>query len=350
MGIKKKIRVLIVDDSLLFREALVSGLSKDFGLEIVGTAEDAFEAKDKIIALRPDVMTLDIEMPKMSGIEFLQRLLPQCPIPVVVVSAVGDRVFDALKAGAVDFVSKSDIVNHHNVDGQFNELIVKLKIASTAKVGYLKHENSFAPDFFPHPAISAVSSEIADRVIGIGASTGGTEAVAHILKQLGSNIPGTLIVQHMPPVFTRMYADRLNNSCAMEVKEAQNGDRVLPGRVLIAPGDHQMRLKKVPGGFIVQCQEGEKVNGHCPSVGVLFDSLAKYGGKNAIGVILTGMGSDGAEGLLQMRKCGARTIGQDEESSVVYGMPKVAYQLGAVEAQVSLSNIPLTIHEMLKGK
>ncbi len=347
MIIKKKVRVLIVDDSLLFREALARGLAKDFGIEIVGAAKDVLDAKDKIIALRPDVMTLDIEMPGMSGIEFLQRLLPQYPIPVVVVSAAGERVFDALKAGAVDFVAKSDITNQRNSEWQLNELIVKLKIASTAKVGYLKHE---AAQQLADRAILSAGPEAVDWVIGIGASTGGTEAIADILKELPANMPGMLIVQHMPPLFTRLYAERLNNCCAMEVKEAQNGDRVLAGRVLIAPGDHHMSIKKTKEGFIVGCKMGEKVNGHCPSVEVLFDSIAKVVGQSAIGVILTGMGGDGAKGLLHMREAGARTIGQDEETSVVYGMPKMAYELGAVEKQVPLARIPLTIHEMVKRK
>ncbi len=347
MIIKKKVRVLIVDDSLLFREALARGLAKDFGIEIVGTAKDVLEAKDKIVALRPDVMTLDIEMPGMSGIEFLQRLLPQYPIPVVVVSVAGDRVFDALKAGAVDFVAKTDIVNQRNSEWQLNELIVKLKIASIAKVGYLKHE---AVHQLAAQAILSTGSEAVDWVIGIGASTGGTEAIANILKQLPANMPGILIVQHMPPLFTRLYAERLNNSCTLEVKEAQNGDRVLAGRVLVAPGDYHMRIKKTKDGFSVECRTGEKVNGHCPSVDVLFDSIAKVVRQSAVGVILTGMGGDGAKGLLRMREAGARTIGQDEETSIVYGMPKMAYELGAVEKRVPLDSIPLTIHEMLKRK
>ncbi len=347
MIIKKKVRVLIVDDSLLFREALARGLAKDFGIEIVGTAKDVLEAKDKIVALRPDVMTLDIEMPGMSGIEFLQRLLPQYPIPVVVVSAAGEHVFDALKAGAVDFVAKTDIVNQRNSEWQLNELIVKLKIASIAKVGYLKHE---AVHQLAVQTILSTGSEAVDWVIGIGASTGGTEAIANILKQLPGNMPGILIVQHMPSLFTRLYAERLNNSCTLEVKEAQNGDRVLAGRVLVAPGDYHMRIKKTKDGFSVECRTGEKVNGHCPSVDVLFDSIAKVVGQSAVGVILTGMGGDGAKGLLRMREAGARTIGQDEETSVVYGMPKMAYELGAVEKRVPLDSIPLTIHEMLKRK
>lgn len=342
----KKIRVLIVDDSIFFREAFSNGLSKDFGIEVVGTAEDAFQAKDKIVALQPDVMTLDVEMPKMNGIEFLQRLLPQYPIPVVVVSSVKEHIFDALKAGAVDFVLKSDIIDQQNAKWRFNELIVKVKIASIAKVGSLQQETVENHRQLPY-RIPATSPDLVNPIIGIGASTGGTEAIAYILKQFPPNTPGTLIVQHMPPVFTKLFADRLNDSCPMEVKEAQNGDKILPGRVLIAPGDQHMWIKKVKEGLIVECQPGEKVNGHCPSVGVLFDSIAKNAGKNAIGIILTGMGGDGADGLLHMRESGATTIGQDEESSVVYGMPNVAFEIGAVEEQASLKNIPLLVMKKL---
>ncbi len=351
MTIKAKIKVLIVDDSLFFRETLAQGLAADPLIEVVGTAADAFVAKDKIKELRPDVLTLDVEMPKMSGIEFLQRLMPQYPMPVVVVSSISESVFEALKAGAVDFVNKSDIYSEHNPEAQFNEIIVKIKIASTAKVGFWKHETSPVPRLLPQPEFGSGDGKENQRVIAIGASTGGTEAIAGILKQFPPNMPPTLIVQHMPPVFSRMYAERLNNSCLMAVKEAENGDEIIPGRVLVAPGDYQMRVKKTRDNhYVVECQKGERVNGHCPSVGVLFDSVAKYYGKYAVGVILTGMGSDGAEGLLRMRQSGARTIGQDEESCVVYGMPKVAREIGAVEKQASLVEIPGIIREFLNGK
>lgn len=338
---KRKIRVLIVDDSLLFRETLAKGIGQDAAIEVVGTASDPYSARDKLIECEPDVMTLDVEMPKMNGIEFLKRLMPQYPIPVVVVSAVSDNVFNALNAGAVDFVTKPNTRSQLSMQSFINELIIKVKIASTAKVGRWKTEAQANREFIRNERHET------EKILAIGASTGGTEAIYSVLKAMPKDIPGTIIVQHMPPVFTRMYSERLNNSCLMEVKEAENGDRLLPGRVLIAPGDYQMRLKKVGSMYIVECFKGEKVNGHCPSVDVLFESVAKVAGRNAIGVILTGMGGDGAKGLLSMRRSGARTIGQDEQSCVVYGMPKVAYDLGAVEKQVTLDLVSQTVFSML---
>lgn len=341
--LKRKIKVLIVDDSLLFRETLARGISRDPSIEVVGTAGDPYEARDLIIKHEPDVMTLDVEMPRMNGIEFLRKLMPQYPIPVVMVSYVSDSVFDALNAGAVDFVTKPDI-NSRNLDAMINELIIKVKIASMARVGYLKRQHT------PGVIGRLTCNTTNDRLIAIGSSTGGTEAIMEILKSLPSNVPGIVIVQHMPPVFTRLYAERLNNSCQLEVKEASDGDVILPGRVLVAPGDYHMRVKKNGPVYSVRCFKGEKVNGHCPSVDVLFESVAEQAGKNAVGVILTGMGNDGARGLLAMREQGARTIGQDSDSCVVYGMPKVAYEIGAVEYQVSLSAIAQTICNILNDE
>lgn len=340
-SIKRKIKVLIVDDSILFRETLAKGIGQDAAIEVVGTASDPYSARDKIIECEPDVMTLDVEMPKMSGIEFLKRLMPQHPIPVVVVSAVSDNVFNALNAGAVDFVTKPNMKSQMGMQSFINELIIKVKIASTAKVGRWKLEAQNNKEF------TNFDRHQTNKILAIGASTGGTEAIYSVLKAMPKDIPPTVIVQHMPPVFTRMYSERLNNSCAMEVKEAENGDKLIPGRVLIAPGDFQMRLKKVGSLYSVECVKAEKVNGHCPSVDVLFESVAKYAGSNAVGVILTGMGGDGAKGLLSMRKSGARTIGQDMQSCVVYGMPKVAYDIGAVERQVPLESVSQTIFSML---
>ncbi len=336
MTIKQRIKVLIVDDSLVFRETLVKGLGGDPGIEVVGTASDAYEAKEKIMALQPQVLTLDVEMPKLNGIEFLKQLMPQYPLPVVMVSAVSDSVFEALKAGAVDFVTKPDVSTGRGMESLINELIVKIKIASIAKVSGWKHDPKF------HEVRNIVQGR-PDKLIAIGASTGGTEALSHILQDFPRSMPGTVVVQHMPPVFTRMYADRLNNCCQVEVKEAENGDRVFPGRVLIAPGDFQMKIKRSGESYFIECFKGEKVNGHCPSVDVLFDSVAEHAGKNAIGVILTGMGYDGAKGLLAMRKKGGRTLGQDESTSVVYGMPRVAFEIGAVERQVPLGEMAKAI-------
>lgn len=333
MKVSRRIKVLIVDDSLLFRETLAKEIAKDFGIEVIGTAEDPFAARDKILELKPDVITLDVEMPKMDGIAFLKKLMPQYPLPVIVVSSVGKNVFEALDAGAVDFVTKPEISKPGGMNSFINELIVKIKIASTAKVG------SFKKDYEAVKIISNHGVDISNTILAIGASTGGTEAIYNVITSLPRDMPGILIVQHMPPVFTRLYADRLNNSCKLEVKEAQDGDLIKPGRVLVAAGDYHMRLAKGPSGYYVKCAQGERVNGHCPSVDVLFDSVAEVAKSKAIGVILTGMGADGAKGLLNMRKQGAYTIGQDEKTSTVYGMPMVAYNIGAVAKQLPLDKI-----------
>ncbi|MCB2297390.1 protein-glutamate methylesterase/protein-glutamine glutaminase [Clostridium tagluense] len=344
MNIAKKIRVLVVDDSILFREAIARGIALDRGIEVVGTAGDAFEARDKIIEFEPDVMTLDVEMPKMNGIEFLKRLIPQYPMPVVVVSAVSDNVFDALNAGAVDFVTKMNSVTGTNKEIFINELIIKIKIASMAKVGHLKKDNT------SERRIGKINSRNNNTIIAIGASTGGTQAILEVVKDFPPDMPGIIITQHMPAVFTKMYADRLNKLCPMEVKEAETGDIVHPGRILIAPGDKHMELNRRGNNYYVECFTGDKVNGHCPSVDILFNSVADIAGSTAIGIILTGMGYDGAKGLMKMKQKGAYTIGQDEQSSVVYGMPKVAYDIGGVTKQASLKNIPKLVYSILEDK
>lgn len=337
----QKLKVLVVEDSILFRELLVRAINKDPSLEVVAVAGDAYEARDKIIEYRPDVMTLDVELPKMSGIEFTRRLLPQYYIPIVCVSALNSNVFDALEAGAVDFVNKPSGMTAKEVeDFVLRELNTKIKIASMAKPRVVQTNRC-------HTALTAVAS---DRVIAIGASTGGTEAIFDVIKRFGQNIPGVVVVQHMPPVFTAMYAERLNRQCLVSVKEAKDGDYVQRGQVLIAPGDKHMRLVRSGGMYRVECKEGEKVSGHCPSVDALFQSVAEAAGANAIGVILTGMGADGAKGLLAMRKAGAYTIGQDEESCVVYGMPKAAYDCGAVQYQTGLTQIADQVHALLNKK
>ena len=338
----RSIKVLIVDDSLVFRELLVQNLSRDPAITVVATAKDPYEARDAIIRHKPDVMTLDVELPRMSGIEFLRKLMPQYPLPVVVISALSDKVFDALNAGAVDFVAKPAVTNRMQLEDFIrNELLVKIKIASTAKIGNIKktvmNQNYNGPQVFKN-----------NLLVAIGASTGGTEAIFEVVKGFGPDIPGVVIVQHMPQGFTGMYAKRLNDQCRVRVKEAQTGDRVLPGHVLIAPGgDQHMRLVKVNGAYQVECRSGPRVNGHCPSVDVLFESVAKTAKKDAVGIILTGMGGDGAKGLLAMRSAGAKTIGQDESSCVVYGMPKVAYDIGAVEQQVKLADIAARTYMLL---
>jgi len=383
--------VLVVDDSALFREVIARGISTDPGIFVVATAGDPFEARDHILRHHPDVMICDVHMPKMNGIEFLRRLLPQYPLPVIVVSAVSSTVFDALNAGAIDFVRKPDS-RLANIEKFLEELIEKIRIASRAKVvrpasvtdgrfagratgkadsradgrpvertgdrpgkkdpgdrmgkgpGGRMGRMGEPPEVRPGD-LSAGGKAV--RLIAIGASTGGTEAIYTLLRALPRDIPGIVIVQHISPGFSRIFAERLNMLLPFRVKEAESGDFTEAGTVLIAPGDRHMRVKRAGDRFRVECYAGEKVSGHCPSVDVLFESVAKEAGNRSVGILLTGMGYDGAKGLLAMRRKGARTIGQDEESSVVYGMPKVAFELGAVEKQSPLADIPRLLLRML---
>ena len=354
--LNKKIRLLIVDDSVFFRKALSNALSSDPRIEVVGMAVDAMDAMSKITSLRPDVVTLDVEMPKLNGIDFLKKLIPIHPIPVVVVSSLPLRVLDALDAGAVDFVRKSDGTSPDAMKNFMSELIIKVKIASTAKVGRVKKTAS-APSSSAPNAIKSAAKPLTllgntdkNTVIAIGASTGGTEAILEVVKDLPPTTPGIIIVQHMPPVFTNMYAQRLDRCCKMSVKEAQNGDRVEPGKIIIGAGEYHLRLAKDARGYYVKSEQGEKVSGHCPSVDVMFDSVAAVAGANAMGIELTGMGADGAKGLLKMRQAGAYTVGQDKDSCVVYGMPMVAFNIGAVQKQLPLSDIGPEIIRYLNGK
>ncbi|HAQ42303.1 MAG TPA: chemotaxis response regulator protein-glutamate methylesterase [Clostridiales bacterium] len=343
--IADKIKVLITDDSLLFRNVLKNELSKDMNIEVVGMAVDPIDAMAKIKALNPDIITLDIEMPKMDGLTFIKKLMAESPRKVVLVSSMNISVFDALQSGAVDFVKKPDMSSSNDLQSFIRELKTKIKIASIAKLVTYKSPKK---EGLKGETVKTDTSKIqlanlikssTRKVIAIGASTGGTEATLKILKELPKDVPGILVTQHMPPGFTKMYADRLNKVCSMEVREAANGERLQNGLALIAPGDRHMRLMKDEKGYYVTCREGEKVSGHCPSVDVLFNSVAETAGKNAVGIILTGMGRDGAQGLMNMKKAGAYTIGQDEKSSVVYGMPMVAYNIGAVAVQASIENI-----------
>ncbi len=340
----RSIRVLIVDDSIVFREAISRGISMAPNIEVVGKAIDPYDARDKLLELNPDVMICDVQMPKLNGVEFIKRLLPQYKIPIIVVSSISDVVFDAMDAGAVDFLSKPDARTPNGFEIFINELVVKIRgavnVNLSANLGQIQKSGSNRG--------MEKSVNVRNKVIAIGASTGGTEAIYNLLKNLPKDIPGIIIVQHIPPVFSKMFADRLNLQTQFTVKEAQTGDTIEPGKVLIAPGDKHMKLKKAADKYIVETVQGNKVNGHCPSVDVLFESVAKVASKNAIGVILTGMGHDGAVGLMSMRRAGARTVGQDQKSSVVYGMPKVAFEIGAVEKQVSISSIPSIICDMLK--
>lgn len=342
----RKIKVLVVEDSVFFRELLVKHLNNDPALEVVASAGDPFEARDMIVKYKPDVMTLDIEMPRMNGLEFLRKLMPQYPMPVVMISSLSDKVFEAMSAGAVDFVTKPAMSDRKKLEELMkNELPLIIKIASTAKIGNIK--KTAVPTLTD---AMNVKENKRDLVVAIGASTGGTEAIATVLKEFGPDMPGTVVVQHMPAGFTEMYANRLNDQCRVTVKEAKNGDKVVPGQVLIAPGgDCQMRLIKANGTYHVEIKPGPKVSGHCPSVDVLFESVAKAAGSRAIGIIMTGMGGDGAKGLLEMRKKGARTIGQDESTCIVYGMPKVAFDIGAVEYQEKLTDIARKTYAVLNN-
>ncbi len=344
----KKIKVLIIDDSALVREILKRGLSSDSMIEVVGTAPDVYVARDKIVLRKPDVLTLDIEMPRMDGIDFLKRLMPQYPLPVVVVSAMAapgaKATLDALENGAVDFVLKPSTRIGTQLSEMMGDLLEKIKMASGVDVSKWKQQRPKTR----RRSVPGVLAGTTDKVIAIGASTGGTTALRRIIDDFPTDIPGTVVVQHMPPVFTRLFADRLNETARVEVKEAETGDRVLTGRVLRAPGEKHLEVFRSGGNYIVKCTEGEKANGHCPSVEVLFNSVTHNVGSNAVGVMLTGMGRDGAEAMLGMRQAGARTYAQDEASSVVFGMPKAAYECGGAERLVSLDNINFTIIKALK--
>jgi two-component system chemotaxis response regulator CheB len=347
----KVIRVLVVDDSALVRNILSQGLSLDPGIEVVGTASDPYIARDKIVELNPDVLTLDVEMPRMDGVAFLRKLMPQYPIPTVMVSSLTQRgkqiTIDALDAGAVDFVAKPTSNVAAGLNAMLMELRAKVKIASTANVSHWKGKR-----VAPRAATIAPKAlaESTDKVIAIGASTGGTEAIRRVVESFPANTPGVVIVQHMPPGFTKMFAERLNQLCQMEVREAVDGDRVRTGLILVAPGGVQLKVIRSGGFYQVRCGGTEKVSGHCPSVDVMMQSVAEQVGKNSIGGMLTGMGQDGAEGMLAMKNAGARCIAQDEATSVVFGMPKVAFEKGGAERLVPLDKIAPALLGLLTEK
>lgn len=341
------IKVLVVDDSLVFRETLSRLLGAEIGIEVIGTAVDAFSAKEKLEKITPDVLILDVELPKVSGIDFLKELLPKRPIPTVVVTSTAISAFDAISAGAVDFVKKPLVRSRTDIEDFAKLLAQKIKVASIAKVKLYSHPaDKPAPAATANLTLGTVGNK--NLVIALGASTGGTDALLAVVQDLPANTPGIVIVQHMPPVFTRMYAERLNRICKMSCKEAQDGDRVETGKIIIGAGGFHLRLARDSRGYYVTSKEGEKVSGHCPSVDVLFDSVADAAGKNAVAAILTGMGADGAKGLKKIRDKGGFTIGQDKETCVVYGMPMVAYQQGAVCQQAPLTKIPEIILQHCK--
>jgi two-component system chemotaxis response regulator CheB len=338
MAAGKKIRVLIVDDSAIVRDVFSRELSRDPEIEVVGAVPDPYVARDFIVEHKPDVLTLDIEMPRMDGLTFLGKLMQHHPLPVVVVSSLspkgGQLALEAIDLGAVEVMCKPGAA--YAVGDLSVDLRDKVKSAARALLRR------------PAPAAAAPKARLAlsrttHKVIAIGASTGGTQALQSILTSLPANSPGIVIVQHMPEHFTRSFAERLNGMCAIEVKEAEDGDTVSPGRALIAPGNYHMLLNRSGAVYKAQIKTGPLVSRHRPSVDILFRSVARYAGRNAVGVIMTGMGSDGAAGLKEMRDQGAETVAQDENSCVVFGMPKEAIKLGAAGKVVSLSNLAETM-------
>lgn len=363
-----KIRIFIVDDSAAFRASVKSGLAETANIEVVGEASDAFEARDKIMSRKPDVLVMDIIMPKMDGITFLKQLMKQYPIPCVMVSATAKEK-EALEAGAAGFIMKP---KDHSESKTFYTLLAS-KIAMAAKrvpkaaitlpaaiaklagnknidglsVNFDNSESKFGrvvPNMPAKEDIARLSKRFQEGyIVALGASTGGTDALECVLRSFPDTIPPVLVVQHMPPGFTKLYSERMDKCCTISVKEAEDGDRLTQGMCLIAAGGLQMELKRDSRGYYVKCYSGEKVSGHCPSVDVLFSSFADVAKSKGIGALMTGMGADGAKGLLKMRQSGAYTIGQDKESSVVYGMPMEAYKLGACCEQQSLANIGKTI-------
>ncbi len=347
------VRVLIVDDSALIRKMLTEMLSRDPDIEVIGTAQDPYVAREKIKSLNPDVITLDIEMPKMDGIEFLKKIMKLRPMPVLMVSSLtqqgADATLHALEIGAVDYVAKPTQDLQHGLAEKCEEITSKVKAAAAARV---QSRPGGKPARIQRLS-SAPGYRSTETVVAIGASTGGVEALTNVLTVLPPDSPAILVTQHMPASFTRSFARRLDGICAINVTEARDGVRVLPGHAYLAPGDQQLQLSRSGANYTCRIGGQERVSGHCPSVDVLFRSVADCAGNNAIGVILTGMGKDGAKGLLAMRQAGARTLGQNEASSVVYGMPRVAQEIGAVEEQLSLSQIPRRILEICvseKGK
>jgi two-component system chemotaxis response regulator CheB len=337
---ESKIRVLIVDDSAIVRKVLTDALSGEADIEVVGTAPDPFVARDKILSLQPDVLTLDIEMPRMDGVTFLKKLMHHHPMPVIVISSLGlassRAALEALEAGAIDVLAKPG--------GPQSVGELRFSLASrirAAKVARLRTPAPRAAAPAPPPArIPPGQAFPPSAVIAIGASTGGTEAIQKVLVELPENCPGIVITQHIPAVFSRSFANRLNELCAIRVREAEDGDTVEPGLALVAPGNFHMLLKRSPTGYRVEIKDGPMVCYQRPAVDVLFHSVAQAAGPNATGAILTGMGSDGAQGMLAMKKAGASTIAQDEASCVVFGMPKEAIRHGAVDRVLPLSAIP----------
>ena len=331
------IRVLVVDDSAVVRQVLTQELSRNSDIEVVGTATDPYVARDKIVSLRPDVVTLDVEMPRMDGLTFLSRLMKHFPLPVIILSSVtpqgSEAAVRALALGAVDVVSKPGSAYTVADVGQL--LVSRIRLAASSRC--LRPQSQ--PPAPVSPGADLPLLRMTHKLLAIGASTGGTQAISEVLARLPVTTPGTLVVQHMPEHFTAAFARRLNENSAMEVREARQGDTVTPGLALIAPGNRHLVLRRNGTLYEVELKDGPPVHYQRPSVDVLFHSVARHAGPNAVGVILTGMGADGAAGLLAMKTAGAHTIAQDEASCVVYGMPHEAVKLGAVDQSVPLSKI-----------
>jgi two-component system chemotaxis response regulator CheB len=353
---KRKIRVLIVDDSALARKILSDGLSKDPDIEVIKAVRDPYAAQEVLVNERPDVITLDVEMPRMDGVTFLKKYMPLYPTPTIIVSALteqGKRItINALEAGAVDVVAKPKVGVVDKFPEMMADLCERVKAAARINVNHFKvvsSEEHGRPDIAP-PEPPPAMYESTDQVIAIGASAGGVAALSRIIPTFPMTAPGIVIVQHMPPGFTTSFAERLDSLSAMQVKEAAHWDRVRPGLVLLAPGgDRHMEVRRSGGEYRVALIHGEKVSGHQPSVDVLFHSVAKHVGRNAAAVLMTGMGSDGAEGLLAIRLTGGATLAQDEKTCVVFGMPRVAWEKGGAEKLIPLESIPTALLQAVKN-
>jgi two-component system chemotaxis response regulator CheB len=348
----KKIRVLIVDDSAVARQALEEVLSSDREIEVMATASDPFIAAEKILHEVPDVITLDVEMPRMDGITFLQKIMTQYPIPVIICSGLAESgsetVLKALEYGAVEIILKPRIGTKQFLKESRIRICDVVKAAAMARVKRIAlaarpMAPKFSADVILEKPVSRAMAKTTEKIVVVGASTGGTEALTDFLQAMPLDSPGLVIVQHMPEHFTRAFATRLDDICKISVKEAEDNDTVIRGRALIAPGNHHALLKRSGARYYVEIKDGPLVSRHRPSVDVLFRSAARYAGKNSIGVIMTGMGDDGAKGMLEMKESGAYTIAQDEESCVVYGMPKKAIELNAVDQVLALKEIPAAV-------
>ena len=350
----KKISVVVIDDSALIRKLLTEIINSQSDMEVIGTAPDPLVAREMIRKLNPDVLTLDVEMPKMDGLDFLEKLMRLRPMPVVMVSTLTERgsdiTFRALELGAVDFVSKPKVDIRHGLETYADEIACKIRAASKARVRRLQPPVAVADSGAGNVVHASRHYDFStEKLIIIGASTGGTEAIKDILINLPPDCPGILIAQHMPEGFTRSFAERLNRICKIRVKESEGGERVLPGHVYIAPGHSHLLLKKSGANYMTELSKVDPVNRHRPSVDVLFQSAAHCAGKNAVGVILTGMGKDGAAGMLDMHHAGACNLAQDEDSCVVFGMPREAIAIGAVDEVVPLNAMADRILAKLAG-